>query len=382
MNDFAKLIVFYIGRAFSCFFLVFPIKKNRIMFTSYKGSQYSCNPKAVSEYIKENMDGKYEIVWGLNTPSKYQDLLENEIIVVKHGSIKFYYYLLTAKVLVTNVDYLSYVFFRKKQFIIDTWHGGGSYKRVGSQTKNINKLVNKRREYFNLRTNLFLSSSEAFTKETIRESFNYQGNILEKGMPRNDILINNNEKLILEVKKAIGVDINCKLVLYAPTYRNVFEHTDYLLDINKLIGALERKFGGQWVVLYRLHPMVSCNIKNDAQRLINVSNYDDMQELLLVSDILITDYSSCMWDFSLTKKPCFLFATDLQNYIGERDFYRDIHTWPFVLSENNDELEEQILNFSYNKYLNDVEEHHQELKNFETGNASQYVSELILQVCN
>ncbi|HOF69249.1 MAG TPA: CDP-glycerol glycerophosphotransferase family protein, partial [Ruminococcus sp.] len=192
--DFIKLLMFWICRAFFCIFYIFPIKNNRIAFISYKGSQYSCNPKAVSEYILSNYPDKFDIIWGLDNPETYDGIINKNVHVIKHGTMKFYKYLLTSKIVVTNVDYLSYVRFRKGQYIVQTWHGGGSYKKVGNCTKNVSKLVLKRRSYFNLRTDAFISSSATFTNDTILGSFSYKGRIVNSGMPRNDILFTENNK--------------------------------------------------------------------------------------------------------------------------------------------------------------------------------------------
>lgn len=377
MKDFIKLLLFLFCRAFLCVFYIFPIKKNRITFVSYKGAQYSCNPKAISEYIFSNYNGKYEAVWGLNDPSTYDGIKNNSIVIVKHGSLKFYKLLLTSKFIVTNVDYLSYVRFRKEQFIIQTWHGGGSYKKVGNQTMNINSLTAKRRSYFNERTDAFISSSEVFTRDTIKNSFNFKGDILNYGMPRNDILFTDNDEKKAEIKNKLGLESHKKILIYAPTYRQIIKYTDYELDEKRLKESLKTRFGGEWVILYRLHPMLKGKISGADHDIIDVSSYNDMQELLFVSDILITDYSSSMWDFSLTKKPCFLFATDLASYQNERDFYTDIHTWPFILAENNDELNEKVLSFNEEEYVNAVTDYHKEVGNYENGTACQKVVELM-----
>ena len=106
-----------------------------------------------------------------------------------------------------------------------------------------------------------------------------------------------------------------------------------------------------------------------------------MQELLWVSDILMTDYSSSMWDFSLTYKPCFLFATDLKEYQNERDFYSDIHTWPFILAENNDELNEKILSYNDEEYRQAVKKYHEDMGSYEKGSACKQITDVIMSEC-
>ena len=377
MKDFIKLLIFWACRAFFCIFNIFPIKKNRITFVSYKGAQYSCNPKAVSEYILQHCGDQFEVVWGLDDPSTYDGIENGNVTVVKHGSMKFYKLLCTSGFIITNVDYLSYVRFRKGQYIIQTWHGGGSYKKVGTQTKNINYFTAKRRSYFNARTDAFISSSQLFTRDTIQGSFQFQGEILNFGMPRNDLLFTENPQKAEAIRKKLGIAPEQHILLYAPTYRQVIKYTDYELDEAGLKDALHKRFGGDWVILYRLHPMLKDTFDAASHDVMDVSSYNDMQELLFVADILITDYSSSMWDFSLTHRPCFLFATDLSSYQNERDFYTDIHSWPFILAESNAELSEKICSFDAESYVSDVIAYHKDSGSFETGTACQKVAQLM-----
>ena len=378
MKDFIKLLIFWACRAFFSVFRLFPIQKNRVTFVSYKGAQYSCNPKAVSEYILTHCPDQFQVVWGLDDPATYNGIRNEHVTVVKHGTLKFYKLLCTSRFIITNVDYLSYIRFRKGQYIIQTWHGGGSYKKVGSQTKNLNYFTAKRRAYFNERTDAFISSSGLFTRDTIQGSFHFKGQILNFGMPRNDLLFTTDPEKAAQIKQRLGLSENQHILLYAPTYRQIIKYTDYELDETRLKKALEDRFGGEWVILYRLHPMLKDTFDAASHDVMDVSHYNDMQELLFVSDILITDYSSSMWDFSLTHRPCFLFATDLNAYQNERDFYTDIHSWPFILTENNDELAEKIASFDQTQYVNDVIAYHQASDSYETGTACRKVADLML----
>lgn len=378
ITDFIKLLIFWGCRLFFSIFTVFPIKKNRVTFVSYRGAQYSCNPKAISEYILKNYKDKFEVVWGIDDPSTYCGIKGENVTVVKHKSLKFYKLLCTSRFVITNVDYLSYVRFRKGQYIIQTWHGGGSYKKVGVQTKNINWFTAKRRSYFNERTDYFISSSEIFTKDTIKGSFNFKGEILNIGMPRNDILFTNDSIKSAEVKTKLGISLEKHILLYAPTYRQFFKYTNYEIDEKKLKSALEKRFGGEWMILYRLHPMLKNTFDGSKHDVMDVSSYNDMQELLLIADVLITDYSSSMWDFSHTRKPCFLLATDLKSYKSERDFYTDPHIWPFILAEDNNELAQKIMDYNDESYISDVDAYLKECGNYENGSASKQVAELMI----
>ena len=132
----------------------------------------------------------------------------------------------------------------------------------------------------------------------------------------------------------------------------------YKFDYEKCLSEFSRKFKDEYVMLIRLHP----NILDRSTELgiegkdgvYNASFYPDMQELLVASDILITDYSSSMFDFALTKKPCFIYASDIKNYSDDRGFYFDLEKLPFVISTDTKELLSNISLFNIDKYNKEV----------------------------
>ena len=116
---------------------------------------------------------------------------------------------------------------------------------------------------------------------------------------------------------------------------------------------------------------------SSAPYLRNATDYPDMQDLLQCADVLLTDYSSCMWDFSLMKKPCFLYARDIAEYRGERDFYTPIDSWPFPLAADNGELAAVISDFDEAAYRSAVDRHHRELGSTESGTAARQCAQRI-----
>lgn len=345
------------------------INNKRIVFTSYLGKQYSCNPKYISQYIQAH-SSDYEIVWAFNFPQNFNYLSYQGIKVVKYNSLHFIFLCMTSKYIVTNVRDLTHIPFSSKQLLINTWHGGGAYKAVGSATATQPPSEKYREKIAHKSPITFLSSSNTFTKLTIEKSFNHNGDILNCGMPRNDLLINRDRNdLISKVHNKLSVPEDCKILLYAPTYRESRVISDYQFDIEAVRAILKEKFGGNWVVLFRAHYYIAEKISSINSNYLNVSDYPDMQELLYVSDILITDYSSSIWDYSFTKRPCFLYATDLSDYDMKHGFYSDIRSWPFPLAQNNKELITNISNYDENTYIQKLIQHHTDLGSFETGHA-------------
>lgn len=364
-------------------FFVFPIRKERVMFDSYLGEQYSCNPKYIFlELLKQRLP--YEIIWSFRDPSKFSYLQSNNVKLVKTNSLKFWYYRLTAKVTVNNVMWKNFTPVRKGQYEIQTWHGGGGgYKKTLADDKEQQKkVITLRRHLKNFeRYSLVITSSETSLRTNARMAMQYKGIVLG-GTPRNDILINQNRPEInAKVRKAFHLDKNVRIALYAPTWRNGASKKDFDLDFKLLMKSLVEKFGGEWVILRRMHWMAAKFFSEITEDYIPAESYSDMQELLYSIDVLLTDYSSSIWDFSFTKKPCFLICFDLQKYREDRDFYNPIQTWGFPVAENNEQLRNNILNFNQLDYSIKMDEQHEKNNSFEKGHSAENVCAIIYSQC-
>ncbi len=361
-------------------FSVFPIKQNQVIFSAFSGRQYSDSPRRISEYLKCNHP-EIKQVWAFTQPEKFNFLNEQGIITVKYKSLKYIYLVLTSKVYVDNVEHWSILRFRRQQMVLQTWHGGGAYKRIGSDRNDIGDTEKQHVIDKMNRITLFLSSSKAFTDCVIRGSYKYGGEVLPVGLPRNDELINKNTSGSGEVLKKLSIPDGSKIVMYAPTFRNSHDLSLYDVDFQRLCRSLEKRFSGNWVVLLRMHYYLAERLSGgeNLPNVIDVSDYPDMQQLLGVTDVLVTDYSSTIWDFSFTGNPSFIYATDIDEYCGERDFYTPIEKWPFPLARNNDELEKVINGYNEEEYQAAVKSHLDFLGNCETGFATQKACEKIVE---
>ena len=374
-----KNIIIEIGKKFLCIFFVFPIKNNRIFFSAYSGRQYSCNPKYISDWIEQNYKDEFEIIWAFNEPDAFSYLKNRNIKCVKVKSIKYLYYLLTSKIVIDNVESWSILPKRTGQYVINTWHGGGAYKGVGLKRKDTSETLDKNMLRKNERISIYLSSSKVFSQMTLRESFQYNGKIMECGMPRNDLLIKNDENKKNIIKEKLGINKKTGIVIYAPTFRHDLKYK-YMLDYEKTLNALKNRFGKEWIMLIRTHYYLQSE-KIESSRVKNVSDYPDMQELLLISDVLITDYSSSIWDFSLMEKPCFLFMPDYNEYIDEREFYTPIQDWPYPASFSMEDLEDKIIKYDHEIAKKRILNHHIKLGICESGMASEIVGKEIVKLC-
>lgn len=378
-----KNLVIKVMRKILCIFYIFKIKNNRIIFTSFHGESYTCSPKYITEYLIEKYDDKFEIIWAFNDLNKNKSLLNNMIKPVQFKSIKYIYYVLTSKIRINNAEEWIILPKRNNQILINTWHGGGLYKKVGLDSKVVKDKLNGKDYYGD--TDLFLASCEAAVEKMYRKSFNYKGEVLNSGLPRNDLLFTKNKLFSEEIKLKLNINPDTKIVLYAPTLRESNSKEFIPLDGEKLISTLTKRFGGEWIILYRSHLGTNKEGENFTKGLsyyLDVSYYSDMQELLYVTDMLITDYSSSIWDYSFTKNPCILYVPDLDSYINEdRNFYFDIDTWGFPICKTNKELENIILKYDIEKYIVNMRKHHKKLGSYETGNSTKQVCEYILNFC-
>ena len=358
-------------------FRVLPLQ-DRVNFIAFSGRQYSDSPRRISELLLREHP-EIQQVWAFNEPEKFRFLEEKGIKVVKYKSLEYLYYVMTSRVYVDNAEFWSALKFRPSQMVLETWHGGGAYKRVGGHRIDVNEREQQHAVEKMNKITLFLSSSRAFTKFVIREAYQYHGEVLECGLPRNDDLLHPDPAVPARVRQALGIPENARVLLYAPTFRNSHSLDLYDVDFGRLKAALETRFGGEWIIVLRMHYYLADKaMASSAPYLRNATDYPDMQDLLQCADVLLTDYSSCMWDFSLMEKPCFLYARDIAEYRGERDFYTPIDSWPFPLSADNDALVRVISEFDENAYRADTARHHAELGSTESGTAAKQCVERIV----
>ena len=357
-------------------FCLLPLR-DQVVFSSFSGRQYSDSPRRISERLARVAPDLKQI-WAFTEPDKYAWLSEKGIDVVRYKSLRYLFLVMTSRVYVDNVEFWSALRFRKGQTVIETWHGGGAYKRVGSDRLDVNELERRHVVRKMNGVTVFLSSSKAFTKYVLKGAYHYQGEILEIGLPRNDELIAPDVESANELRRKLGLPEGQKILLYAPTFRNSMSVEIYDVDFTSLKEALAARFGGEWVVLYRLHYYMKGNVLFDIEDGIDVSDYPDMQELLAVADVLLTDYSSTIWDFALTGRPCFLYAPDVSDYCSERNFYTPIESWPFPFAEDNASLIKNVSSFDEMSCRAAIDRHLSALGSMESGNATELVCLRIL----
>lgn len=357
-NRFFQLFGNLLSMLIGCFVRV---KPGRVVCWAYTYKQYGCNPRHLTEYLIDNYPDM-DIVWvfrrGVDTSS-----VDNRIRCVRFCSWEYFKMVNSAEFLVTNArtdPWRAYWRKRSGQKYLMLWHGGAALKRVERDVED--KLgfsyVQKAKRDSRV-CDLMISGCRANT-ELIKRSFWYSGEILEAGIPRNDIFFNKalHEHIRKGVVEQYNLPANGRIVLYAPTFRSSGSIEPYRIDWQDIIPRLERMFGGVKVtLLLRLHPNLIGKVDTSSlmnhPSVIDVTRYHDMQELLCVSDMLITDYSSSMFDYAILRRPCMLYATDVAQY--DRGYYYDFRELPFPLAQSQEQLVSLIDNFDAAAYSDRLE---------------------------
>jgi len=340
--------------------LLFPVRKGTVMCWAYNFRQYSCNPRYLTEYMLDN-EPSLKIFWvfrkGIDTSS-----VDPRISCVRFRSLEYYRLVNTAEFLITNTRTDPYRIYWKKrpgQKYLMLWHGGVALKKIEKDAMDKLGYGYVRKAKTDSKIADLMISGCRFQTRLLRDSFWYEGEILEKGIPRNDIFFqkDSHELIRKSLQETYGISATDKLVLYAPTFRRDKSIEPYRIGWERVIAEFRRFFNDDNVtVLLRLHPnLIACT---DVTPLLNsphvkdMTRYHDMHELLCVSDVLITDYSSSMFDIPMLGKPCMLYATDISRY--DRGYYFDFKDLPFPLATNEDELIRNIREFDQDGYKENV----------------------------
>ena len=372
-------IIVGITHIFNCI----PIKNNKIFLFSYYGSQYGCSPKYISEYLIRNYPkDKFDIVWAFNDVESKQHI--NGIRKVRVMSLRYFYEMCTSKIIITNFRTTDIFKKRKDQYYIQTWHSSLRLKQIEKDAESsLPKDYIKMAREDSKKCDLLISGCK-YSTEIFKRAFWYDGEIFEYGTPRNDLLINNDKEHIRNVKRKLNISYDTKLVLYAPTFRKNDDLDVYNLDYKNIVKSLKERFGGELKFCIKLHPHLISRSEelNYGDDVLDLTKYDDIQELLSITDVLVSDYSSLMFDFGLTKRPCFLYVPDLYEYTNkDRKLYFDINTLPFINSKSNGELVEKIKDFDKETYNQNLEAFLNSIDTFEDGYACKKLAERIKDVC-
>ena len=313
--------------------------QNKILFISYGGKGYGCNPKYIAdELIRQKTP--YEMVWLLRNMDDY---VPEPIRKAPFFGLKGIREVATARVIIVNTKSDLRMIKKKGQYVIQTWHGSYSSKILEKDAIQTLPPQYIRESIRNSgQTDLFLSNSRMLSEE-YRSAFWCDCEILECGFPRNDILFHWDRGIPSQVRQELGIPKDAKIVLYAPTFRDDFSVDAYSIDAEAVLKALNSA-GGDWYLIIRMHSNVGGfqRLFHYDTHILNGTPYPDMQRLLLAADILVTDYSSTVFEFAVLEKPSYIYAPDVEAYQRMRGLKQDFFRMPYPVCRTNEELAELL----------------------------------------
>ena len=368
------------------------IDEKLIVFASFNGRSYCDSPKALYKHIIGDEKYKdYKFVWAFVNVEDHIYLEKNKNTkVIDINSKEFLKVLGKAKYWIFNFKIKDYIFPKEDQVFVQCWHGT-PLKRLGCDLEHFDNAMNsiseirKRYHIEASKFSYFLSPSE-FATEKFMTAWDIKNKdiMLQEGYPRNDFLINYSAEDIKEIKEKLKLNnINKKIILYAPTYRDN-QHTagvGYTYETEVDFDKLKKELSDEYIILFRAHWLVAQNFDFEKYKdfVIDVSNYDDINELYVIADMLITDYSSVFFDYANLKRPIIFYMYDLKKYRDDiRGFYLGLEELPGNIIEKGSELIKEIKNASKNfEYNEKYKQFNNKFNYLDDGQASKRVIEKI-----
>lgn len=369
---------------------IIPIKKDIIIFESNLGRNYTGNPRYIyEEMVRQGLDKKYRcyvILDDVNTK------IPGHGVKLKRTRVKYFFIMGIAGIWVCDSRQPNYIIKRKGVHYIQTWHGTPLKKlaldmdtvNMGGET-DIEKY--KKNFYNNTRTWDYLISQNHFSTEVFKRAFAFDKEVLEIGYPRNDILFGGNkEEYILKLKEKMGLPLNKKILLYAPTWRDNEYYRKGAYKFNNALdySLLYKELKEDYVIIVKYHYLIKETMDWSEYKgfVYKFDECEDIAELYLAADMLITDYSSVMFDYSILKRPILFFAYDLEEYKNNlRGFYFDfIEEAPGPIVKTTKELIDSIKGYKEEDYKERYDAFHQKYNHADDGTASKKVTELISKI--
>lgn len=365
-----------------------PIDNNKVFFQGY--GPYSDHVRFIAEKIRE-LNKEIKIVFAV---SDYVDEMPNDFyqILMYRTPKRYAREIETAKIVLYNHDLPEDIIKRKNQIHIHTKHWASitlkKFYLDSKYTTDSDDDIRRWKKNFNELDYVFTGSD--FDDTSVRRGFAINTGLIHVGSPRSDIMFQF-EKYKKLIREKYALESYDGLVLYAPTYRfgkenGINRHVAVIStfpDFNKIKNVFEKKYGGEWAILLRAHPAVSKFVSEISlpSYVIDVSKHQDGEELCAACDVMISDYSSIMFEPAFVGKPVFLYAPDKEEYIdNEYDLLIDYDSLPFPISTSNDELVDLIGNFDEKNYVRKVNAFFAKYGVKEDGHASERAAQFIIDL--
>lgn len=361
-----------------------------VVFQAFKGQKYACSPKAIYEEMLEDERFKdYTFVWLFKNPDEFRFLKENpNTKIMKYGSKNCEKLLSKAKYWIFNFRAPEWWLPKKDQVYVQCWHGT-PLKRLGFDLETSDNAMNStkeiRKKYISdtKRFKYFLSpcafSSEKFISAWDMKTYGKEGSIIELGYPRNDYLSNYKKEEISQIRKELGIElVDKKVILYAPTWRDNQHQSGvgYVYENPVDFNLLREELGEDYIILFRAHYLVASSFDFAKYEgfVYDVSQYDDINKLYVVSDLLVTDYSSVFFDYAILKRPMIFYMYDLADYRDNvRGFYLDLSELPGPIVEDDRAFIEAVKSLDLNYVDDSIEKFNEKFNLYNDGKAARRV---------
>ena len=370
-----------------------PVDDKLVIFISFHGRGYSDNPRAIYEEMQRDPRFKdYKFIWFIKK-HKQKNIHIDGANIKEYFSIPYFYYMSKAKYWVINCKMPAYICKKDNQVYLQTWHGtplkrlghdiiaphDATFYRSGMSFEQMTETYDIDVKRYN-----YMISPNAFCTEVFQTSFRInRERLIETGYPRNDFITNATNENILEIKKKFNLPLDKKIILYAPTWRdNSYVASGYTFELEADFHKWKETLSDEYIIVFKPHYLIINKYENDNSLngfLYSISAEAEINELYVISDILITDYSSVFFDYAVLNRPIYFYMYDLEQYKGElRGFYLDIYKeLPGKIYEDEDHLLTDICNQVYDYSF--LKSFNQRFNNQQTGDCAKKVIDIVFK---
>ena len=379
-NKMIYSLYYHLGSLFLRFIGLFvKTDPNLILFISYGGQKYDDSPRVVYEYLlKHPVSSKHKYVWAFIEPDKFPQVEQK----VKVDTLSYYITAMRAGYWVTNSSASRGLNFRKKQtknYLFQ--HGMAGIKKIGTDVELFDKAF--RIGFHETFDAVFIEGKKEL--DILPRAWQMDPSVFRMtGLPRNDDLATVTEDEIRRIKNRLGIPLSKKVILYAPTFREFSRAEDgrNALGIPIDFSKWEAALGTKYVLLVTAHYEVAKLLdelpKNDF--VINAFQYPVLNDLIKVSDILISDYSSIVFDYSILERPIFCYGYDYDSYSRERGLYADLdQLFSHGVLRTEDALLKAILEMDYSAECKYTKDHIKDEYIAAYGNAAEKAVQIIFK---
>ena len=326
-----------------------PLQRKTIIFNSFGGRGFNDSPKAIYDEICSREEFKdWRLIWTFVNPENH-DIPRGEKI--KIDTLSFFHALLYSHVWIGNSDVDRGIGLKLSRTIrVETWHGCPLKRICGEE--NTAGFDERPEDYHGpIDSETIRCAQSEYDRDIFARVFHAtKESFLLCDLPRNDEISTFPKSHIDNIKQRLGVDLEKKVILYTPTYR------EYLIDDNNNyiappidLDKWEKKLSDEYVLLIRAHYAISQALKFKENEFVkDVSNYPSINDLYVISDMMISDYSSTFFDYAILDRPMFCFAYDQEEYEEKRGLYLNLdEDLPCIVDKDEDSLIEHILKTDY-----------------------------------